>query len=104
MAWEVKYLESVTDWLDSLTDEQLESLGRLMKLLKLCGNNLKMPHSKPVGDKIFELREKRFGLRVYYMYMKKEVILMIHAGDKDSQKKDILVAKKLIKSLKSSIE
>jgi putative addiction module killer protein len=104
MAWEVKYLESVTDWLDSLTDEQLESLARLMKLLKLCGNNLKMPHSKPVGDKIFELREKRFGLRVYYMYMKKEVILMIHAGDKDSQKKDILVAKKLIKNLKSSIE
>ena len=104
MAWEVKYLESVTDWLDSLTDEQLESLARLMKLLKLCGNNLKMPHSKPVGDKIFELREKRFGLRVYYMYMKNEVILMIHAGDKDSQKKDILVAKKLIKNLKSSIE
>ena len=104
MAWEVKYLESVTDWLDSLTDEQLESLARLMKLLKLCGNNLKMPHSKPVGDKIFELREKRFGLRVYYIYMKKEVILMIHAGDKDSQKKDILVAKKLIKNLKSSIE
>ena len=104
MAWEVKYLESVTDWLDSLTDEQLESLARLMKLLKLCGNKLKMPHSKPVGDKIFELREKRFGLRVYYIYTKKEVILMIHAGDKDSQNKDIIIAQKLRKKLKSSIE
>ncbi len=59
MAWKVEYLESVTDWLDGLTDEQRESLGRLMKLLKLCGNKLKMPHSKPVGDKIFELRGKK---------------------------------------------
>ena len=28
MAWEIEYLESVTDWLDGLTDEQLESLAR----------------------------------------------------------------------------
>lgn len=101
MTWKVEYLESVTEWLDSLADAQLESLAKEMKLLKLCGHKLKMPHSKPVGDKVFEIRERRFGLRIYYIFGQNKNIIMIHAGNKDSQKKDIKKAKIIYKKLQS---
>lgn len=100
MDWNVVYLDSVEEWLDKLTKQQLKSLAKEIRLLELCGNQLKLPHSRSLGSGLFELRERQHGLRVYYCFNKKEVIVLLHAGDKKTQKKDIKKARELIKQYK----
>lgn len=67
-------------------------LGRL-------GNELKLPHSKSLGKGLFELRERRYGYRVYYCFYGKAIVILLAAGDKKSQNNDIKVAReRLLKS------
>lgn len=54
---------------------------------------LKLPHSKALGKGLFELRERKYGYRVYYGFLKKYIIILLAAGDKNSQEKDILIAR-----------
>ncbi|MDA0911837.1 MAG: type II toxin-antitoxin system RelE/ParE family toxin [Proteobacteria bacterium] len=66
--WEIKYLEIVEKWLDALTIPQYKSVAKELKLLEMCGNKLKLPHSKTLGGGLFELRERKFGYRIYYKF------------------------------------
>jgi len=60
--WKVEYwcndngVSTVEKWLDSLTKEQLKSVAKEMKLLELCGNQLRLPHSRSLKQGLFELR------------------------------------------------
>lgn len=98
--WEVVYWDnyknksSVEEWLDSLSHEQLKSVAKEMKLLELSGNQLKLPHSRSLKEGLFELRERKFGYRVYYTFLPNKIILMLHAGDKKTQAKDIQIARR----------
>lgn len=83
----------VEEWLNNLTSEQFKCVSKELLLLKTCGNNLRLPHSKPMDDGVFELREMRFGYRVYYCFSKGRVIVLLIAGDKSSQSRDIKIAK-----------
>jgi len=100
--WTVEYLSksSIEKWLDDLSDLQLASVAREIELLRLCGNQLRMPHSKALSKGIFELRERKFGLRVYYAFHAKKIILLI-GGNKDTQQRDIASAHKLYSELKA---
>ncbi|MEM9243600.1 MAG: type II toxin-antitoxin system RelE/ParE family toxin [Pseudomonadota bacterium] len=71
-----------------------------MKLLELCGNNLRLPHSRSLGQGLFELRERRYGLRVYYTYAKTGDIVLLHSGDKNNQPKDIFWSRSLLNKMK----
>lgn len=62
-------------------------------MLKLGGNELKLPHSKSLGRKLFELRERRYGYRVYYMFYDGHIIVLLAAGDKSSQQNDIKISR-----------
>lgn len=84
---------SVEATLDNLTDEQFKSVAKEIKLLEICGNALQLPHSKSLGKGLFELRERRFGHRVYYTFFKGKIIVLLHTGDKSSQNKDIKIAR-----------
>jgi putative addiction module killer protein len=42
---------------------------------------------------LFELRERRFGLRIYYGFKGEFVVIVLAAGDKKSQEKDITAAR-----------
>ena len=70
-----------------------------MKLLELCGNLLKLPHSRTLKKGLFELRERRYGFRVYYAFLRNRIILMLHAGDKKAQDKDIDIARQRLDQL-----
>ena len=78
--WKIEYWcnekgkSTVEDWLDSLTNEQLKSVAKEVKMLELCGNSLKMPHSRSLKDKLFELRERQYGLRIYFFQISFPVI------------------------------
>lgn len=80
-------------WLDNLTTEQLKTVAKEMSLLEKCGNDLKMPHSRSLGKGLFELREQKFGYRVYYCFCDNKLIVLLAAGDKSSQTNDIKVAR-----------
>ena len=89
----------VSDWLDSLSLAQYKSIAKKLLLLELCGNILKMPHSKSLKQGLFELRDPSFGLRLYYCFRENKLIILLQGGDKKSQAKDIKAARVLIKKL-----
>lgn len=55
---------------------------------------------KSLSDGLFELRFTiEGGLRVYYAFNGKTVVLLLTGGNKGSQKRDILKAREMIRSL-----
>lgn len=98
-AWTIEYYletDEIIKWFESLEEEAAESVYKELGLLETFGNMLRLPHSKALGDKLFELRERRFGYRVYYTFQGNKVIILLTAGDKSTQEKDIKVARKRI--------
>lgn len=86
----------VERWLDNLDQEHAKSVAKELELLELAGNQLKLPHSKPLKKGLFELRERRFGYRIYYCFNTKlqEIIILLASGDKSTQVHDIEIARK----------
>jgi len=84
---------SVEQWLLALTREQFRAVSKELKLLEACGNQLRLPHSKALGNGLFELREQRYGYRIYYGFYLNRIIILLHAGDKGTQEKDIKIAR-----------
>lgn len=98
MCWDTVYLEAVEEWLVTLNDQQLKSVAKEVRLLELCGNKLTLPHSKSLGAGLFELRERSHGFRIYYTFEKNKRILLLYAGDKKMQAKDIIKSRRLLDS------
>lgn len=99
MTWKISYLETVEDWLDNLSHDQLKAIAKEIRLLELCGNQLKLPHSRSLGAGLFELRDRRFGIRLYYCFQTNGETLILHGGGKTSQDKDIKIARDLLKKI-----
>lgn len=101
--WAVDYWsdgkKSVEDWFEELDQEHLRSITKEIKMLEEIGNELRMPHSKALGEGLFELRERRYGYRVYYGFHGKQIIIVLAAGDKKSQDRDIKIARKGLSNL-----
>jgi putative addiction module killer protein len=98
--WGEKDKQPVQKWLDSLDGAKLAAIAGELSLLELSGNLLKLPHSRSLGEGLFELRERAFGLRLYYCFDKGKIIILLQAGNKQSQEKDIRTAHKRLKSTK----
>lgn len=102
MAWNIVYLNNLEKWLNGLNKSQLKSLAKEIRLLELCGNQLRLPHSRSLGSGLFELRERAYGLRVYYIFDKNEVITVLQAGDKTTQARDIKKAREMLKQYREN--
>ncbi len=100
MSWNIDFTDFVEEWLNDLTLQQLKSVAKEMRLLELSGHELRLPHSKSLGQGLFELRERKFGYRMYYTFDQGKVIILLYAGDKTSQKKDIVKARDILKKYK----
>ena len=89
-------------WLRRLRDRTARAriFDRLDRLAK--GN---FGDTKSVGDGVQELR-MRFGpgYRIYYVWRGDMLILLLTAGDKDSQSRDIALAKRMAKEADNGIE
>ena len=103
--WIIKYWNEETDkspidkWLKKLDKNQVKIVYKQLGFLRKLGNELGLPHSKALGQGLFELREQKYGYRIYYGFQGKLLILLLTAGDKTSQDRDIKVARKRLLSL-----
>ncbi len=103
--WDLQYWielsgkQSIKEWFLHLDDAHAESIAIEIDLLKLHGNNLKMPHSKALGKGLFELRERTYNYRMYYSFNGKQIIIILMAGNKKSQEKDIKIARKRLQEI-----
>lgn len=98
--WVIRYYaneigkSSIEKWIQKLTEEQAISVTKELSMLQALGNELQLPHSRSLGKGLFELRERRFGYRLYYCFKGTKLIILLVAGDKKSQDKDIKTAYK----------
>lgn len=56
MRWTVDLSEEVRAWYDGLTPNGKSAVKRITERLATQGHLLRMPHSKPLGDGLHELR------------------------------------------------
>ncbi len=79
---------------------------KISLLLKEYGTNVRMPHTKAMGDGLFEMKPKgRDGIgRVLYCYLKGKKIIILHVFIKKTQTtplKELNVARKRLQEIKN---
>lgn len=105
MRYEIEYfhpriLKEIEGWPNSIKADY----ARLIELLIDFGPDLRMPHSKAMGDGLFEIRPKgRDGIgRAFYCFVKGKRIIILHAFIKKSQatpQKELIIARKRMKEV-----
>lgn len=78
----------VEEFLDSLNVKMRNKALNSLVLLQEFGNTLKEPHSKPIGDGIFELRIKFASdiTRIFYFFYVGNRIVLTNGFIKKTQK------------------
>ena len=106
MAYEVEYfhprvLEAIEAWpVDVLAD-----YAHLVELLALHGPDLRMPHSRAMGDGLFEIRPRgREGIgRAFYCFRLGRRVVVLHAFIKktaQTPERDLKLARKRLKEVR----
>ena len=105
VSYKIEYLITPTgkapiiDWLNSLDNSTRKRITQ--RILRLEDGNF--GDSKKLSNDISELRFTiGKGYRVYYTVINNIVVLLINAGDKSQQSKDILKAQKLLNEWRSN--
>ena len=76
------------EYLASLKPDDAARMQEKLRLLQELGNELKMPHSKPLRDGIMELRTQNRGRwhRVLYFFVVGETVVLTHGFTKKTNK------------------
>lgn len=107
MSFEVEYFHPrVLAEIESWPTDILADYAHLVELLVVHGPSLRMPHSRAMGDGLFELRPRgRSGVgRALYCFLVGRRVVVVHAFLKKTQEtpdKDLRLARKRIKELQS---
>jgi putative addiction module killer protein len=105
--WKIEYWSEgenkspIEKWLNKLEKNQIKNVYKEIGFLKKLGNELKLPHSKALGGGLFELREKEFGYRIYCGFQGQYLIILLAAGDKTGQDRDIKIARERLFKIKN---
>lgn len=99
--WLIEYWpgKEIEQWIEDLSMEHADAVAKELKLLQRSGNELRLPHSKALGQKLFELRERRYGYRIYYAFNGRQIIILLAAGNKATQRNDIKTARERVNML-----
>lgn len=93
--------EPVTDWIAAL---DLTTRLRVLALLER-GRQGHLGHTKSLGRGLFEIKiHFGPGYRIYYALYGLKVILLLTAGDKSSQYRDIETAREYLTLFKRSLK
>jgi phage-related protein len=105
MPYTVEYFHpKVADEIESWPVGILADYARLVELLMEFGPGVRMPHSRAMGGRLFELRPRgREGIgRAMYCYVQGQRIVILHAFVKKTQttsERDLSVARKRMKEV-----
>ncbi len=105
MAYEIEYFHTrVLAEIESWPVDVLADYARMIELLAEYGPRLRLPHSRAMGDGLFELRPRgRSGIgRALYCFISGQRVVVVHAFIKKTQKtpdSDLKLARKRIKEL-----
>ena len=107
MAYELGYFNPrILAAIESWPVEILADYAKLIELLIERGPNLRMPHSRLMGDGLFELRPRgREGIgRAFYCFLVGKRISVVHAFIKKTEatpERELKTARKRVKVLKN---
>jgi phage-related protein len=78
--------EVVKEFILKLQPSTKAKLTRLIDLLSQFGAELSMPHAKPIGKGLYELRVRgKQEVRVFYVFVTGSTIYLVHAFQKKTQ-------------------
>ena len=95
-------IKEVQYFIWSLEKPTIAKILRVIDLLEKFGNKLQMPHSKPIGKGLFELRIRGDKeIRIFYTFNDNQAVLLLGFIKKSRQipKKEISLAYQKIKDL-----
>lgn len=106
MSWNIELYDGVEDAILDMPPKIQARMLKLLELMEMHGANLGEPHTKAMGDGLFEIRAKaQEGIgRGLFCYLEGKNINVLHAFVKKSQKtpkKDIKLAKDRMKEVKN---
>jgi len=106
MRFEVEYYDQqLKDEIKAWPTEFYADFLRLLSLIEEFGPMLRLPHSRSMGNGIFELRPRgRSGIgRAFYCFLVGRRVIILHAFIKKTQKtpeKDLKVARRRANEVK----
>lgn len=107
MTYKVEYYNAkVLAEIEAWPVDILAGYAHLIELLMEHGPNLRMPHSKAMGDGLFELRPKgKEGIgRAFYCYLVGKRVVIVHAAvkkTKQTPERDLTLARKRVAEVKN---
>ena len=107
MSYSITYFHSrVKSEIESWPDGILADYARIVELLMEFGTNLRMPHSRAMGEGLFELRPRgREGIgRALYCYVQGRRVVILHAFIKKTQQtseNELRIARKRMKEVRN---
>ncbi len=108
MSFEIDYFhERVLAEVESWPVDVLADYARLVELLSEYGPSLRLPHSRALGDGLFELRPRgRSGIsRAFYCFVVGKRIVVLHAFVKKSRQtpdRELKLARKRLKEVQDA--
>jgi hypothetical protein len=97
MDWVVETEQEVTEWYLDLNADERDVVAVHVDLLAEFGHGLRMPHSKPLGQGLFELRfdMSRRSWRISYYFRPDRVIVLLTVFHKqrDNEAKEVARAR-----------
>lgn len=101
MAWEVETEPEVTDWYLGLSGDERDLAATHIDLLAHVGHLLRMPHARPLGQGLVELRfdMSRRSWRITYWHRPDGVIVLLTVFHKqrNNESREIARARKALK-------
>ena len=107
MAFEIEYFhERVLAEVESWPVDVLADYARLVELLIEQGPSLRLPHSRALGDDLFELRpDGRTGIgRAFYCFMVGKRVVVLHSFLKKTRQtpeRELKLARKRLKEIQN---
>lgn len=100
LVYTVEYTDIFAKWLKKLKNYQAKA-NILNRITRIETDGF-FGDVEPVGESVSELRiHTGAGYRVYFVKQGKSIIVLLCAGDKDTQQDDVIKAKQLAKELKN---
>ncbi|MFV0576304.1 MAG: type II toxin-antitoxin system RelE/ParE family toxin [Vibrio sp.] len=105
MTWNIEFYKGVDQAILDMPPKIQARMLKLLELIEIHGANLGEPHTKSMGNGLFEIRSKaQEGIgRGIYCYFDGKNIMVLHAFIKKSQKtpkKDLDLAKSRMNEVK----